>query len=124
MKQSITVSHILISLPYHLYTDASGVGLGAVLKQKQQDQMATNWKSEEKHYSVIEMEAYAVVKVSAYLSGADFTIHTDHRALKFLHSIKNSCSRLMRWAMVLQPFHYQVEHMAGRLNVEAEQNMG
>ena len=134
VKQSITVSPILsppdISQPYHLYTDASGVGLGAVLKQKQEDQVVTiafysyKLKPEEKHYSVIELEAYAVVSAckhfSAYLSGADFTIHTDHRALKFLHSMKNSCSRLMRWAMVLQPFHYQVEHMAGRLNVEAD----
>ena len=134
VKQSITVSPILsppdVSQPYHLYTDASGVGLGAVLKQTQQDQMVTigfysyKLKPEEKHYSVIELEAYAVVSAckhfSAYLSGADFTIHTDHRALKFLHCMKNSCSRLMRWAMVLQPFHYQVEHMAGRLNGEAD----
>lgn len=133
-RQSITIAPILvppdISLPYHLFTDASGVGLGAVLKQEHQGTMATiaffsyKLQEAEKHYSVIELEACAVVKAcehfAAYLQGTSFVIHTDHRALKFLNSMKNSSTRLMRWAMALQPYHHQVEHIPGKLNVEAD----
>ena len=44
-RQSITESPVLatpdLKQPYHLYTDASGVGLGAVLKQEQEGEMKT-----------------------------------------------------------------------------------
>ena len=134
VKNSITISPILatpdITLPYHLFTDASGVGLGAVLKQEQDGKLVTiafysyKLQEAEKHYSVIELEAYAIVKAcehfAAYLRGTTFTIHTDHRALKFLQSMKNLSTRLMRWAMTLQPFQYQIEHVAGKENVEAD----
>ena len=126
VKNSITISPILatpdITLPYHLFTDASGVGLGAVLKQEQDGKLVTiafysyKLQEAEKHYSVIELEAYAIVKAcehfAAYLRGTTFT--------KFLQSMKNSSTRLMRWAMTLQPFQYQIEHVAGKENVEAD----
>ena len=134
VRQSIQDAPVLatpdVKLPYHLYTDASGVGLGAVLKQEQLGEMKTigfySYKlhDPEKHYSVIELEAYAITKAcehfAVYLRGTSFTIHTDHRALKFLKSMKNTSTRLMRWSMTLQPFQYTVEHLPGHLNVEAD----
>ena len=118
------------SLPYHLFADASRVGLGAVLKQEIDGEMKTigffsyKLKEAEKNYSVIELETYVIVKAclhfAAYLRGTTFIVHIDHRALKFLQSMKNSSVRLMRWAMTLQPYNYHVEHLAGYLNVEAD----
>ena len=82
------------SQSYHLFTDACGTGLGAVLKQKQDGELKTigfysyKLKDNKKNYSVIELETYAIVRAclhfAAYLRGASMTIHTDHRALKFL----------------------------------------
>ena len=134
IRKNITESPVLatpdLEQPYHLYTDASGVGLGAVLKQEQGGEMRTlgfysyKLKDAERHYSVIELETYAIVKAclhfAAYLRGAQVTIHTDHRALKFLTRMKNSSPRLMRWAMALQPYQYDIEHLSGHLNVEAD----
>ncbi len=72
-------------------------------------------KQNERNYSVIELETYAIIKAclhfAAYLRGSFVTIHTDHRSLKFLTRMKNSSPRLMRWAMVLQPYQYEVEHL-------------
>ena len=134
VRRSILEAPVLttpdLEQPYHLYTDASGVGLGAVLKQEQQGEMKTlgfysyKLKDAERHYSVIELETYAIVKAclhfAAHLRGSAVTIHTDHRALKFLKRMKNSSPRLMRWAMALQPYQYNVEHLPGHLNVEAD----
>ena len=118
------------SQSYHLFTDACGTGLGAVLKQKQDGELKTigfysyKLKDNEKNYSVIELETYAIVRAclhfAAYLRGASMTIHTDHRALKFLAQMKNSSPRLMRWAMTMQPYSYSVEHIPGKDNIEAD----
>jgi len=115
---------------YHLFTDASGVGLGSVLKQDHGGQLKTiafqsyKLKENERNYSVIELEAYTVIKAlqhfAVYLRGAKTVIHTDHRALKFLQKMKNSSPRLMRWAVILQPYDYTVVHLQGHLNVEAD----
>lgn len=45
VRKAITISPVLaapdVKFPYQMYTDANGVGLGAVLKQKQQGQLRT-----------------------------------------------------------------------------------
>ena len=110
--------------PYHLYTNASGVGLGAVLKQEQEGEikpLVSTHINSERHCSIIELETYAIVKAflqfAAYLRGAQVTIHTDHRALEFLQKMKNSSPKLMRWAMVVQPYNYVIEHLPGHLDL-------
>lgn len=56
------------SKEYHLFTDASGVGLGSVLKQDHNGQLKTiafqsyKLKTAERHYSVIELETYAIIR--------------------------------------------------------------
>ena len=67
-----------LSKPMVLYTDASDRCIGAVLMQPCPD----------KDGPVIEKQAfaiqYAVQKLNYYLSGAVFTIKTDHQPLKYL----------------------------------------
>jgi hypothetical protein len=49
-----------------------------------------------------------------------FTVFTDHKALVHLPTMRNGNPRLVRWALVLQPFHYQVEYLPGKNNDEAD----
>ncbi len=50
----------------------------------------------------------------------EFTICTDHQALKFLQSMKNSNSRLTRWALAIQPFQFVIVHKPGLDNTNAD----
>ena len=134
ISRSILEAPILVppdpEMEYHLFTDASGVGLGSVLKQEHNGHLKTiafqsyKLKEAERHYSVIELETYAIIKALQHfavsLRGANVVIHTDHRALQFLQRMKNSSPRLMRWAVILQPYDYSVQHLPGQHNVEAD----
>ena len=111
-------------LPFILHTDASGRGIGSVLSQwngqgeeKPVAYYSRKLEPRERKYTVTELECLAVVDsvrhFAVYLLGADFTIVTDHGALKHLSTIKHGGPRLTRWALALQPFSYKVEHRAG-----------
>jgi hypothetical protein len=47
------------------------------------------------------------------LYGRKFTVHTDHRALKWLLNLQDPSSRLTRWAVKLSEYDFVVEHRAG-----------
>ncbi|KAL5460206.1 hypothetical protein EMCRGX_G033634 [Ephydatia muelleri] len=55
-----------------------------------------------------------------YLLGREFTVETDHRALEWLHRLKDSNPRLCRWSLTLQPFKFSVRHKAGVTNGNAD----
>ena len=75
-----------------LETDASGMGLGAVLSQEQEDgrpkplcNASRSLQAHEKNYGVSELEALAVVwtvkHFRVYLFGHKCKVYTDHEAL-------------------------------------------
>lgn len=72
-------------------------------------------------YATVEKECLAVVwgvrKFEAYLYGRPFVLETDHQPLQYLHSAKLTNGRLMRWAMLLQPFLFSVRVIPGRDSV-------
>ena len=45
---------------------------------------------------------------------------TDHQLLNFLQQAKTENSRLMRWALLLQPFRFRIEAIKGKENVGAD----
>ena len=82
------------------------------------------FKEAETKYSVTEQECLAVIAgvrhFSFYLEGAPFTIVTDHHCLRYLDCMKDQKSRLTRWALTLQPYHYKVEYRPGAYHQNAD----
>ncbi|ROT64664.1 putative uncharacterized protein K02A2.6-like [Penaeus vannamei] len=109
--------------PNRVKTDASDVGLGAVLLQEDADvKMPVAYASRklsdaEKKYSVVERECLAVVwatkKFYRYLYGQQFYLETDHRPITYLDSAKTLNGRLMRWAIALQEFRMIFSYIKG-----------
>ncbi|CAC5372111.1 unnamed protein product [Mytilus coruscus] len=108
-----------------LAIDASPVGLGAILSQKQSDgnfrpvTFASRTLTDvEQRYSQTEREALAVVwgceRFHLYLYGKEFILVTDHKPLEVIYSPKSKPpARIERWAMRLQPYTFKVKYKPG-----------
>ena len=113
-----------------LQTDASNIGIGAVLLQEYGEYRfpvcyaSKKLLDREKHYSVIEKECLAIVwsvqKFQSYLYGKEFSLETDHQPLTYLNKAKVANARLMRWALALQPFKMRLESIKGSDNFAAD----
>jgi hypothetical protein len=118
------------NLPFKLTTDASKVGLGAVLSQDhgEGDQpvaFASKVNSPTvANYNISELECLAVVWAvrlfRPHLYGRKFTIATDHIALKWLMTATAPAGRLHRWALTLQEYDFVIEYRPGRENHVAD----
>ena len=118
-------------VPFILQTDASDCGLGAVLSQMDASgeehpvaYYSRKLAPREKNYATIEKECLsikaAIQNFRVYLVGAKFTVVTDHKALKWLNTMKDSNPWLTRWYLFLQPYQFEVEHRSGKLNGNAD----
>ena len=114
-----------------LQSDASERGIGAVLTQcndQGQEHPIAYYSRKllprEEKYSTIEKECLAIKAAThffrVYLLGRKFTIQTDHRALAWLHRLKEDNARLTRWSLALQPFNFIVRYRAGTANNNAD----
>lgn len=72
----------------------------------------------EKNYISFELEVLAVVKAlqkfRVYLLNKPFTIVTDCKAFVQTMEKKDICTRIARWAIMLQDFEYTVIHRSGK----------
>ena len=113
------------SSEFALQTDASAVGLGAVLEQ---DGHVIAYASRaltqpERQYSVIQRECLAIVyalkQFRHYLLGRHFKLFTDHAPLQWLSAQKME-GMLCRWALAMQEYSFQVVYRKGSLNTNAD----
>ncbi len=135
--QRLMLSAPTLALPdynkeFVLVTDASDVGMGAMLGQQDGEgklRPIAFWSRKlsntERAYSATEREALAVVffteKFRHYLLGRRFLLRTDHSALKFIfHGAANN-SKLARWALKLQEFCFDIVHIPGKDNIVADE---
>ncbi|KAL4231673.1 hypothetical protein ACF0H5_009252 [Mactra antiquata] len=107
-----------------LVTDASNVGLGAVLIQNDKviSYASRSLSDIEKRYSTTEKEALAIVwaceKYNTYLYGTNFELITDHKPLEIIYSTRSKPSaRIQRWVLRLLPYTFTVKYRAGRANI-------
>jgi hypothetical protein len=100
------------SKPLYIATDASNVGIGAVLYQLPQGDkfpnnisyisfMARSLHTSERRYSATKKELLAIVfalqKFHYHIYGRKFTLFTDHRALSYLFSQKEQYILMSGW---------------------------
>ncbi|XP_062557313.1 uncharacterized protein K02A2.6-like [Armigeres subalbatus] len=116
-----------------LYVDASSVGLGSVLVQRDKLNVpriisfaSKGLTATERVYPQTQREALAVVwaveKFYLYLFGLRFTIFTDHKTLEYIYGGKyrdgrRACSRAEGWALRLQPYNFVIKHIPGFQNI-------
>ncbi|GFX65408.1 hypothetical protein TNCV_4475281 [Trichonephila clavipes] len=111
---------------FNLFTDASGVGIGAVLQQNQKPIAfaSRTLNKAERNYTVTERECLAVIwalnKFKTYFGPLPVKVITDHAALTKLTNGKNLSSRMIRWALKLSEFNIEWEHRPGVQNVVAD----
>ena len=113
-----------------LDADASQVGMGAVLSQRQGDvERVIGYASQvltksQRNYSTYERELLAVVTFAqqfrCYLLGKPFLLRSDHQAIRSLMSSKEPAGRRARWIEQLSEYQYSVEHRPGRLHTNAD----
>ena len=126
------------SKPYTLYSDASKYGWVGVLTQSHTTvidgkSVTTDhpvafvsrlFRGSQLEWAALTTEAYAIYmsvkKLSFYLIQADVLLKSDHLLLKrFLH--KNTLnSKVNNWAMELESFNIQFEHIKGQNSVLAD----
>lgn len=113
-----------------IQTDASDLGLGAVLLQEHGGVLrpvafaSRSLTPAEKNYSVTEKECLAIVfalrKFDYYVDGVPFVMETDHMALTWLKRLSEPSGRLARWALLLQRYDFTVRYRKGKNNVVAD----
>ena len=130
IKEALVIAPILqaprLHLPFEIMCDASNNAVGAILGQRiNGNPVVTYYASKtlggaQVNYSTTEKELLAIVfaleKFRSYVLGSKITIFSDHAALKFLLTEKESKARLIRWILLLQEFDLEIKDRPGKEN--------
>ncbi|PKU86669.1 RNA-directed DNA polymerase [Dendrobium catenatum] len=112
--------------PFQVETDASAIGVGAVMTQdgKPIEYFSEKLSTTRQKWSAYEQELYAVVRAlkqwEHYLLHKDFVLCSDNQALQYINSQKNINRMHARWIVFFQRFSFVIKHKAGRVNRVAD----
>lgn len=134
LKQALIRSPVLLfpnpAAELVLRTDASEVGIGAVLFNRDPGEstgrpigyFAKTLQPAERKWTTGDLESFAIVSAVKHwkhlLHGVRFTIETDHRNLVFIQS--DPSARVVRWRHFLAEFNFILQHIPGETNVTAD----
>ncbi len=135
IKMALTSAPVLqfpdYSKPFTVFTDASRVGLGAVLMQSDSRgklgpiaYASRRLNRAESNYSTTDLESLAIVwglkKFRDLILGYKILVFTDHLPATSLFRGKLLTGRLARWALTIQEFDPDIKYIPGRANTVAD----
>ena len=121
--------------PIYLHTDASIIGIGGYLFQEKEHSdpelpperipiqfLNKQLNATERNWNIVEKEMYAIfycfMKLDYILRDRSFILRTDSQILSRMNT--DHKEKVRRWKIAIQHFDFQVQHIPGRLNVEAD----
>ncbi|CAJ0920656.1 unnamed protein product, partial [Ranitomeya imitator] len=122
-----------VDKPFILEVDASSVGAGAVLFQKDAQGrkhpcffFSKTFTPAERNYSIGDRELLAMKLAFSewrhLLEGArfPFQVFTDHKNLVYIQTAQRLNSRQARWSLFFSRFHFTLHFLSGEKNVRAD----
>ena len=130
LKKRLTTTPVLITPvsgeKYTVFCDASRVGLGCVLMQKDRvvAYASRQLKKHEENYPTHDLELAAVVFALKlwrhYLYGEILEVFSDHKSLKYIFTQRYLNARQRRWMETLEDFDFSLQYHPGKANVVAD----
>lgn len=128
LSENATLGYYDVNDKTELVADASPVGLGAVLIQKNASgsriisYASKSLSDVERRYCQTEKEALALVwaieRSHFYLFGRQFDLITDHKPLEVIFGPRSKpCARIERWVLRIQSYQYNVVYRPGKSNI-------
>ena len=127
LKKKLTTTPVITAPdwnePFEMMCDASDYAVGAVLGQRKSNifhviyYASKTLNGAQLNYTTTEKELLAIVygfeKFRSYLLGTNMLVYTDHAAIRYLVSKKDSKPRLIRWVLLLQEFELEIKDRKG-----------
>jgi transposase InsO family protein len=114
--------------PVYLHTDASNYGIGAYLFQVIDGKripirfISRTLNKTERKWNTVEKEAYAIfysiTQLEHLLGNRQFTLKTDAKNLTYMNT--EHTPKVKRWKLAIQHFDFDVQHIKGVDNIEAD----
>ena len=135
LKQKLSEPPILAianyDLPFKLHTDASGLGLGAVLYQNHDGRdrviayASRGLRPSERNYPAHKLEFLALKwavtdKLHDYLYGTSFEVVTDNNPLLYVMTTAKLDATGHRWVAALSNYNFSISYRPGAQNADAD----
>ena len=135
LKQLCTEAPILAyadyKKPFKVYTDASEIGLGAVLSQVQKERehviayASRSLNKAERRYDAHKLEFLALKwtitdRFHEYLYGGSFDVYTDNNPLTYIMTSAKLDATGQRWVAALSLYNFQIYYRSGKINTNAD----
>jgi hypothetical protein len=117
--------------PFHIFADASLVGQGGALMQKDEKGQfkaiaycSRTLSTAERRWPPVQVELaaiiYALREFKGFIYMSEIELHSDHKPLSFLMKKAESAPNLARWLIELQNYNVKIVHINGKENSLAD----